>query len=152
MSELKNLLKGTVGFIILGILILLGLRFLASEMGAGSAGYNLSSPFLVMQAATIILCYIAWYRKVNREASNMMDIAKMRAMAFASSWRYLVISVLITAAISAAAFVVMFFDLFRIGIPAIYIYSSVFTVLVIGNATLFLLMRFVLPNRVTGSY
>lgn len=152
MSELKNLFKGTTGFIVLGIIVLLGLRFVASEMGAGSAGFNLSAPFLVVQAVTIVFCYIAWYRRVNRAAANMMDIAEMRKMAFGFITHYMVISVLITAAISAAAFVVMFFDLFRIGIPAIYIYSSVFTVLVIGNATLFLLMRFVLPNRVTGSY
>lgn len=153
MSELKNLCKGTIGFIVIGILILFGLRFAASEMNAGSEGFHLSLPFLIAQASMIIVAYVLWYCKVNRIAADMMSIAEMRKMAFHYIGRYLILSLLVTGVIAVAAVICMLLNLLFVGIPAGYCYCSVFTMFFLGNVTLYVLMRFLaLPNRVTGSY
>jgi len=152
MNEMKNLFKGTLVFAVISSLMLLGFRFLAAEMNAGSAGFNLSAPFFLSQVIVIIFCYIAWYCKVNRRAADMMNIAEMRKMAEKYMGSYLFRSILITLAIGVAALAVMVLDVLRIGIPAIYCWSSVCAMFFSGNLALFLMMHFALPNRITGSY
>ena len=152
MSEMKNMFKGTIVFAVASSLMLLGFRFLAAEMNAGSAGFNLSAPFFLGQVIVIIFCYIARYCKVNRRAADMMNIAEMRKMADGYMGAYLFRSMIITLAIGLAALAVMVLDLLRIGIPASYSYSSVCAMFLIGNLALFLMMHFALPNRITGSY
>ena len=53
MSGLKNLFKGTMGFAVIAVLVLFGLRFLAREMNAGAEGFRLSLPFLIAQAGDL---------------------------------------------------------------------------------------------------
>ena len=101
MSELKNLFKGTMGFAGIAVLVLFGLRFLAGEMNAGAEGFRLSLPFLIAQAAVIVGCYVTWYRKVSREAVNMMNIEKMRKMAFYYKRKYFTTSAILTILIVA---------------------------------------------------
>ena len=101
MSGLKNLFKGTMGFAVIAVLVLFGLRFLAREMNAGAEGFRLSLPFLIAQAAVIVGCYVTWYRKVSREAVNMMNIEKMRKMAFYYKRKYFTTSAILTILIVA---------------------------------------------------
>ena len=140
MSELKNLFKGTMGFAVIAVLVLFGLRFLAREMNAGAEGFRLSLPFLIAQAAVIVGCYVTWYRKVSREAVNMMNIEKMRKMAFYYKRKYFTTSAILTILIVAIALICMVGSI-----------SSVMTMAIVGNLVLYLLMRFVgLPNQITG--
>ena len=145
MSGLKNLFKGTMGFAVIAVLVLFGLRFLAREMNAGAEGFRLSLPFLIAQAAVIVGCYVTWYRKVSREAVNMMNIEKMRKMAFYYKRKYFTTSAILTALICMVG------SIWFVGIPAAYCISSVITMAIVGNLVLYLLMRFVgLPNQITG--
>ena len=107
MSGLKNLFKGTMGFAVIAVLVLFGLRFLAREMNAGAEGFRLSLPFLIAQAAVIVGCYVTWYRKVSREAVNMMNIEKMRKMAFYYKRKYFTTSAILTILIVAIALICM---------------------------------------------
>ena len=151
MSGLKNLFKGTMGFAVIAVLVLFGLRFLAREMNAGAEGFRLSLPFLIAQAAVIVGCYVTWYRKVSREAVNMMNIEKMRKMAFYYKRKYFTTSAILTILIVAIALICMVGSIWCVGIPAAYCISSVITMAIVGNLVLYLLMRFVgLPNQITG--
>lgn len=151
MSGLKNLFKGTMGFAVIAVLVLFGLRFLAREMNAGAEGFRLSLPFLIAQAAVIVGCYVTWYRKVSREAVNMMNIEKMRKMAFYYKRKYFTTSAILTILIVAIALICMVGSIWFVGIPAVYCISSVITMAIVGNLVLYLLMRFVgLPNQITG--
>ena len=151
MSGLKNLFKGTMGFAVIAVLVLFGLRFLAREMNAGAEGFRLSLPFLIAQAAVIVGCYVTWYRKVSREAVNMMNIEKMRKMAFYYKRKYFTTSAILTILIVAIALICMVGSIWFVGIPATYCISSVITMAIVGNLVLYLLMRFVgLPNQITG--
>ena len=151
MSGLKNLFKGTMGFAVIAVLVLFGLRFLAREMNAGAEGFRLSLPFLIAQAAVIVGCYVTWYRKVSREAVNMMNIEKMRKMAFYYKRKYFTTSAILTILIVAIALICMVGSIWFVGIPAAYCNSSVITMAIVGNLVLYLLMRFVgLPNQITG--
>ena len=151
MSGLKNLFKGTMGFAVIAVLVLFGLRFLAREMNAGAEGFRLSLPFLIAQAAVIVGCYVTWYRKVSREAVNMMNIEKMRKMAFYYKRKYFTTSAILTILIVAIALICMVGSIWFVGIPAAYCSSSVITMAIVGNLVLYLLMRFVgLPNQITG--
>ena len=151
MSGLKNLFKGTMGFAVIAVLVLFGLRFLAREMNAGAEGFRLSLPFLIAQAAVIVGCYVTWYRKVSREAVNMMNIEKMRKMAFYYKRKYFTTSAILTILIVAIALICMVGSIWIVGIPAAYCISSVITMAIVGNLVLYLLMRFVgLPNQITG--
>ena len=150
MSELKNLFKGTMGFAGIAVLILFGLRFLAGEMNAGAEGFRLSLPFLIAQAAVIVGCYVVWYRKVSRTAENMMNIEKMRKMAFHYKNQYFTTSVMLTMLIAVIALICMLVGIWFVGIPALYCISSVVTMCIVGNLVLYLLMRFIgLPNQIT---
>ena len=138
MSGLKNLFKGTMGFAVIAVLVLFGLRFLAREMNAGAEGFRLSLPFLIA-------------RKVSREAVNMMNIEKMRKMAFYYKRKYFTTSAILTILIVAIALICMVGSIWFVGIPAAYCISSVITMAIVGNLVLYLLMRFVgLPNQITG--
>ena len=151
MSGLKNLFKGTMGFAVIAVLVLFGLRFLAREMNAGAEGFRLSLPFLIAQAAVIVGCYVTWYRKVSREAVNMMNIEKMRKMAFYYKRKYFTTSAILTILIVAIALICMVGSIWFVGNPAAYRISSVITMAIVGNLVLYLLMRFVgLPNQITG--
>lgn len=151
MSGLKNLFKGTMGFAVIAVLVLFGLRFLAREMNAGAEGFRLSLPFLIAQAAVIVGCYVTWYRKVSREAVNMMNIEKMRKMAFYYKRKYFTTSAILTILIVAIALICMVGSIWFVGISAAYCISSVITMAIVGNLVLYLLMRFVgLPNQITG--
>ena len=151
MSGLKNLFKGTMGFAVIAVLVLFGLRFLAREMNAGAEGFRLSLPFLIAQAAVIVGCYVTWYRKVSREAVNMMNIEKMRKMAFYYKRKYFTTSAILTILIVAIALICMVGSIWFVGFPAAYCISSVITMAIVGNLVLYLLMRFVgLPNQITG--
>lgn len=151
MSGLKNLFKGTMGFAGIAVLVLFGLRFLAGEMNAGAEGFRLSLPFLIAQAAVIVGCYVVWYRKVSRTAENMMNIEKMRKMAFHYKNQYFTTSAILTILIVAIALICMVGSIWFVGIPAAYCISSVITMAIVGNLVLYLLMRFVgLPNQITG--
>lgn len=151
MSGLKNLFKGTMGFAVIAVLVLFGLRFLAREMNAGAEGFRLSLPFLIAQAAVIVGCYVTWYRKVSREAVNMMNIEKMRKMAFYYKRKYFTTSAILTILIVAIALICMVGSIWFVSIPAAYCISSVITMAIVGNLVLYLLMRFVgLPNQITG--
>lgn len=155
MSGLKNLFKGTMGFAVIAVLVLFGLRFLAREMNAGAEGFRLSLPFLIAQVVVIVGCYAAWYRKVNRKAANMLNLAEMRKMAFHCKNRYLGISISLTVVIVIILLICMllssWFSIWFVGIPAAYCISSVMTMAIVGNLVLYLLMRFVgLPNQITG--
>ena len=151
MSGLKNLFKGTMGFAVIAVLVLFGLRCLAREMIAGAVGFRLSLPFLIAQAAVIVGCYVTWYRKVSREAVNMMNIEKMRKMAFYYKRKYFTTSAILTILIVAIALICMVGRIWFEGITAAYCISSVITMAIVGNLVLYLLMRFVgLPNQITG--
>lgn len=153
MSELKNLFKGTIGFAVTAVLVLFGLRFLAGEMNAGAEGFRLSLPFLIAQAAVIVGCYVVWYRKVSREAANMINIAEMRKMAFHYKNQYFTVSAMLTVLIVIIAFICMAAGIWFVGIPALYCISSVLTMFIAGNLILYILMRFIgLPNRITGLF
>ena len=153
MKEFKNLFKGSAAFLGIAIVLLVLLRLTAGEMNAGSEGFNLSMPFLLAQVLVIIISYTTWYRKVNTYAADMINLKEKRDMAFYYMTRHLISSVLITAFIAGIAVICMLLDFLFVGIPAIYCYSSVFSMLILGNLTLFILMRFVaLPNSVTGLY
>ena len=142
MSGLKNLFKGTMGFAVIAVLVLFGLRFLAREMNAGAEGFRLSLPFLIAQAAVIVGCYVT---------VNMMNIEKMRKMAFYYKRKYFTTSAILTILIVAIALICMVGSIWFVGIPAAYCISSVITMAIVGNLVLYLLMRFVgLPNQITG--
>ena len=126
MSGLKNLFKGTMGFAVIAVLVLFGLRFLAREMNAGAEGFRV-----------IVGCYVTWYRKVSREAVNMMNIEKMRKMAFYYKRKYFTTSAILTILIVAIALICMVGSIWFVGIPAAYCISSVITMAIVGNLVLY---------------
>ena len=153
MSEYKNLFKGTLGFMILTAVVFAALRFTAGEMNAGAEGFGISLPFLSAQAAVNLVCYIFWYTRVNALSANMMKIGDMRKAAFRLIFPYAAASFLLTSLIAGAAAGSMFLGILFTGIPRIYCFSSVITMLLVGNLAFLLMMRFLaLPNRVTGYY
>ena len=88
---------------------------------------------------------------MSREAVNMMNIEKMRKMAFYYKRKYFTTSAILTILIVAIALICMVGSIWFVGIPAAYCISSVITMAIVGNLVLYLLMRFVgLPNQITG--
>ncbi len=153
MGDFKNCFKGTIVFLVVTSAVFIALRFTAGEMNAGSAGFRISLPFLAAQAAVNLICYIAWYRKVNARAADMMRIGDMRKTARRLVLPYAGVSFLISSLIAAAAAVSMLLGILFVGIPELYCLSSVIVMALAGNFTLLFLMLFLaLPDRVTGYY
>lgn len=87
-------------------------------------------------------------KETTRE--TMMNIEKMRKMAFHYKNQYFTTSVMLTVLIAVIALICMLVGIWFVGIPALYCISSVVTMCIVGNLVLYLLMRFIgLPDQIT---
>lgn len=153
MGEYRNLGKG-FGILAGCCFMILGLLYVgAMDMRAGTEGFQLSGFLLLIQAVVMGICYGLWYVKVDRKASDLMNLQKMRSAARKEMKFFLKISIGVTGAVTAITAAASAFGFFFIGIPAVYICGSAVLMFVTGNAVLAALMLFFgQPNRITGDY
>ena len=153
MGEYKNLGIGMMEWAVMAGLLIFGGFFGAAYWSAGSEGFVLSLPILLVQAVVVAVCYGLWYWKVNREVADLMSLEKMRLLAKEKKKIYLGISCGITGVIAFVAVSASSLSVFFIGIPMIYILISVVTMWAVGSVFLALLMNYLgMPNRITGDY
>lgn len=153
MGEYRNFVKGLGVFSGCCILILGLLYMAAMDMSAGTEGFQLSGFLLLLQALVMGICYSLWYIRVDRKASDLMNLQKMRKVARKEMKIFLIPSIAITGVIMGITVAASALRFFFIGIPAIYICGSAILMFITGNALVVILMLFFgQPNRITGDY
>ncbi len=153
MSEYKNMFKGMAAVVVLMLAAILVLSRAAYYTGSGTAAYQESLLFVVLQTIAVMVCYGLWYRKTNRAAADIIRVSEMRRRAVRYRNRYLPISIGWTLGIALAAVICMLLRVIFVEIPLGYCLLSIFLMFILGNAAFYVLTTFLaLPNRITGFY